>query len=68
MKLLTALQKENPFIMTAFDGRCFFLHKNDKRHTPRKNDRIVSIAFVEQNADKLCEIEQGIFELDLTLC
>lgn len=68
MKLLSELNKQNPYIMTAFDGRCFFLHKNDKRHKPRKGDRIVSIGFVEENSDKLCEIETGIFELDLTLC
>lgn len=72
MKLVTSLQDANPYVLTAIDGRPIFMNKNNPLYKPKQNDRIVSIACVVANEDRLTEIteelgldpEDGVFELD----
>ena len=75
MRVVRELEKANPYILTAIDGRPVFMHKLNPLYTEmgeKKNDRIVSVACVLANEDRLTEItkelklppEQGVFELD----
>ena len=72
MKLVKSLQDANPYILTAIDGRPIFMHKKNPLYKPKQNDRIMSIACVLANEDRLTEIteelgldpEDGVFELD----
>ena len=63
MTLQENLERGNPFVLTAIDGRAIILRKDNPRYTPRKNDRILSVDCVLANSNRLGEIEAGIFEL-----
>ncbi len=57
-------EKDNPFVLTAIDGRAIILRKDSWHYVPKQNDRILSIDCVLANSDRLVEIENGVFELD----
>ena len=62
---------QNPYVLTALDGRPVFMNKKNPIYIPKKNDRIVSVACVLANENRLVEItkelglpsEHGVFEL-----
>ena len=71
MHITEELQKSNPYVLTCIDGRPVFMNKRNPIYAPKKNDRIVSLACVLSNEDRLVEVtaelglppEQGVFEL-----
>jgi hypothetical protein len=71
-KLVSSLQRKNPYILTSLDGRPVFMHKTNPIYKPKKNDRIVSVDCVLANEDRLIEVTKelglpkhlGVFELD----
>jgi hypothetical protein len=63
MTLQENLEKGNPFVLTAIEGRAIILRKDNPRYSPQKNDRILSIDCVLANSSRLGEIEAGVFEL-----
>ena len=71
MKIAEELQKSNPYVLTAIDGRPIFMHKHNPIYVPKQNDRVVSLACVLANEDRLIEVteelglapEHGVFEL-----
>ena len=71
MKIAEDLQKSNPYVLTAIDGRPVFMHKRNPIYVQKANDRIVSMDCVFANEDRLIEVthelglppEQGVFEL-----
>ena len=62
--MIEKMEADNPFVITSIDRRIIILRKDSEYYEPKKNDRILSIACVLANADRLTEIQQGIFELD----
>ena len=72
MQVVTDMEKSNPYVLTAIDGRPIFMNKNNPIYKPKQNDRIVSVDCVLANEDRLTEVtdeldlppEHGVFELD----
>ena len=73
MKLTEELQKSNPYILTSIDGRPIFMHKHNPVYVAKQYDRVVSLACVLANEDRLIEVteelglppEHGVFELEV---
>jgi len=65
------IEKDNPYILTAVDGRPIFMHKQNPYYEAKKKDSVVSLDCVLANQDRLIEIteelglppELGVFEL-----
>tara|TARA_B100000035_G_C20580374_1_gene370798 strand:- start:113 stop:445 length:333 start_codon:yes stop_codon:yes gene_type:complete len=62
-KLQESLEVSNPFVITSIDNRTIILRKDNPDYEPKKNDRILSVDCVLANADRLVELQEGIFEL-----
>ena len=71
MGVIQEMEKDNPYVLTAVDGRPIFMHKQNPYYEPQPNDRIVSLDCVMANQDRLVEITEelglppnlGVFEL-----
>lgn len=71
MNIIKEMEKENPYVLTAVDGRPIFMHKKNPYYEPQPNDRVVSLDCVMANQERLIEITQelglppelGVFEL-----
>lgn len=67
----TEIEKDNPYVLTSFNRRPIFMHKNNPLYKPKEGDRIVSMDCVLANEDNLIEVtkelglppEHGVFEL-----
>ena len=64
-------ERDNPYVLTAINGRPYFMHKKNPYYEPQPNDRIVSVDCVLANEKRLREVtselglspEEGVFEL-----
>jgi len=71
MQVVKEMEKSNPYVLTAIDGRAIFMHKRNPIYKPKDNDRIVSVDCVVANEHRLIEItkelglspKDGVFEL-----